>query len=186
MSSSPAAPLMIDRAARPRTRSSLTFGGIKTIRSNLRGVLLTLSWQDSLSQLTGIRLSEDKANLLPARGSPSRGTLSPSMSRYIKHASEDVQQVSQPEGTQRKTPLWSLLQANRRRIGTTKRENTCIESYSVWTSHADASIEATLGRTGKLHALLEKLRSDQQDMERSASDLQNLKDPLACHPSLCF
>ncbi|CAE7529807.1 INPP5E [Symbiodinium pilosum] len=143
MSSSPAAPLMIDRAARPRTRSSLTFGGIKTIRSNLRGVLLTLSWQDSLSQLTGIRLSEDKANLLPARGSPSRGTLSPSMSRYIKHASEDVQQVSQPEGTQRKTPLWSLLQAN---------------------------------RTGKLHALLEKLRSDQQDMERSASDLQNLKE----------
>ena len=34
-------------------------------------------------------------------------------------------------------------------------------------------------RTGKLHALLEKLRSDQQDMERSASDLQNLKDSAA-------
>eukprot|EP00439_Symbiodinium_sp_Y106_P051136 s3417_g6.t2 len=31
-------------------------------------------------------------------------------------------------------------------------------------------------RTGKLQALLEKLRNDQQDMERSASDLQNLKD----------
>ncbi|CAE7762844.1 syj1, partial [Symbiodinium necroappetens] len=30
-------------------------------------------------------------------------------------------------------------------------------------------------RTGKLQALLEKLRNDQQDMERSASDLQNLK-----------
>ena len=61
-------------------------------------------------------------------------------------------------------------------FGGARRSGACCKQTGPSLLAFCVSPSVAPARTGKLQALLEKLRNDQQDMERSASDLQNLKD----------